>query len=270
MVIATEVNAYWEVFGRVHPLLVHFPLALILLAAVVECFWYAAGKREHPARTASTCMWFGLVAGGLAVWAGWLLADYQDEAGELVQLHRWTGVAAIGVLALAAAAWVLRVWRGRAWTAPHVSLLLVSAVLVTVSGHFGGEMAWGAGWVLAPLEQPEGGPRGSWTSVEPILVDHCEKCHGPKRQKGDVQVVPWSSLFQGEAADWAIVPGDAAASRLHTLIALPIGDDDIMPPAKQRNPLSDAQIQAIVDWIDAGAPGPDGQVPTASQPAEQS
>mgnify|MGYP000386236132 CR=1 FL=1 len=104
MMLLLTMDAYWQVFGRFHPLLIHFPLALILVAACIEGTRYAIGRRDQPSPTAAICLWIGLVMGGLALWAGWVLADYTGEEGALVSLHRWTGVATISLLVLAAAA----------------------------------------------------------------------------------------------------------------------------------------------------------------------
>jgi len=260
----TTTDVFWEVLGRFHPLLVHFPIALILLAALLEAFWYVLGRRDHPSPVAAVCLWFGLISGGLSLWAGWVLADDLGQVGDVVMLHRWTAVATVGLLVLASAALLLRQRRGRGWAGPHVGLLMISAVLMGVSAHFGGEMAWGEGWVFGPLRAADRG----WGSAEPILVAHCQKCHGPKRQKSGLQVIPWEKLFEGDRSEWVVQPGDAAASTMHQLITKPTGDEDIMPPAEKGEPLSTEQIQTLTDWINAGALGPQGQrPPVATTPA---
>jgi len=264
MLLMTTTDAFWQVLGRFHPLLIHFPIALILLAAVLETFWYVAGRRDHACPAATVCLWFGLVGGGASLWAGWVLADDLGLVGDLVTLHRWTAIAAVGVLVLAAAALLLRQWRGRDWAGPHVALLMVAAILVGVSANFGGEMAWGEGWVFGPLRASERG----WASAEPILVAHCQQCHGPKRQKDGLQLIPWEKIFEGDSADWVVRPGDAAASTMHVRITKPTGDEDIMPPADKGEPLSQAQIQTLTDWINAGALGPNARTPpTPAEPA---
>ncbi len=150
--IASDPNPYWEVLGRFHPLLLHFPIAFILAAACIELVRWLAGRRDTMSASAGFCLWAGLVMGGLSVWAGWLLADHNDMTGDDVFWHRWTAIAAMGLLSLAAVAWVLRRIKGRDWVAPHLGLLLLSAVMICVSGHLGAEMVWGEDWVFEPLE----------------------------------------------------------------------------------------------------------------------
>jgi len=93
--------------------------------------------------------------------------------------------------------------------------------------------------------------------IQPIFVNHCVKCHGPKKQKGglrfDVKADAFKTLDSGKPA---VVRGKANES---PLIALVKGTDpdEIMPPEGKGNPLSPAQIQALVRWIEQGADWPD-------------
>ncbi|MDP7029115.1 MAG: c-type cytochrome domain-containing protein [Phycisphaerales bacterium] len=258
-----------EFVGRLHPLLLHFPLALLMVAAGVEVVRYMCGRREEPSQAGTVCLWVGLVTGVLAVWAGWELAEFEGESGTLVGLHRWTAVAAMAVAAAAAGAWIMRRTRGRDWTGAHVSLLLVAAVLVGISGHFGAEMKWGDDWLTRPSASeppPVAAPTGTvgWADVSPILAAHCEKCHGPKRQKAGLQLVPWKAIFAADSAEWVVAPGDPAGSLLHTAITLPASEEGAMPPEDKAEPLTSGQIDLLSRWIQDGALGPDGAIPPAA------
>ena len=93
--------------GRLHPMLVHFPIGLLLTAAAIE--WIGLPFRRHAARqrgdegasnaspAATACLAIGALAAAAAAWAGWMNADFETH-GRSVQstltLHRWTGVAA--------------------------------------------------------------------------------------------------------------------------------------------------------------------------------
>ena len=101
MMVLASGDLEWFI-GRLHPLLLHFPIALLMLAAGVESIRWVIRRRDHMSPTASTCLWVGLLMCVLTVWAGWELADQQGETGELVTLHRWTGIATL-VLACHAA-----------------------------------------------------------------------------------------------------------------------------------------------------------------------
>jgi len=308
LMMTASPNPFLEVLGRFHPLLLHFPIAFVLAAAVIELVRWLAGRRDTMSGSSSFCMWAGLVMGGLATWAGWLLADHQALAGSDIFWHRWTGVAAMGLLVLAAFAWILRKWKGRDWLAPHVVLLLLSAIMICVSGHIGAEMVWGDDWLFEPLSKDQakattkpdieaqtteasttagdstssakaavspsevvvpsppasGGKQDAtvtWAMIEPIFEAHCAKCHGPKRQKGDLQLVPWDAIFEFGPADWAIRPGNVKESWVHERIILPPDHEDAMPPEGKADPLTADQIALINQWIEQGALGPHGQAP---------
>ncbi len=124
-------------FGRLHPLVVHFPIALILVAAAVDLIGWIR-KNPAPAEAINILLGFAALGAVVAAATGWWFAKQQENAdGTLLTWHRWLGVA---VVAIAAAAWLsgnLRV------LSPHRRwLLLVGAVLVAVCGHLGGLLVW--------------------------------------------------------------------------------------------------------------------------------
>jgi uncharacterized membrane protein len=129
--------------GRLHPLLVHFPIALVLIAAVAELAslttrfpgWHTVAVANIRAGGA-----FAVASAG----AGWLLASSRIiEASPGLEWHRWLGSAA-GVAAVAAALSASdmdesprRRWRYRL-------ALFSAALLVAVAGHVGARLVWGA------------------------------------------------------------------------------------------------------------------------------
>ena len=291
MWLIASASQFEQIIGRLHPILLHFPLALILVAAAIEGARYVLGKREVASPAASVCLWIGFLMAIPTVWAGWELAEYSGDTGTLVGLHRWTAIASLGVMALAVGAWTMRRLRGVDWAGTHVAILLVAALLVGVTGHFGAEMVWGENWLFGPLtvestdEPSASGPQQAtlstpeikpaheqsagvgWSDVEPIFLAHCQKCHGPKRQKNGLQLVPWPTMFVGTATDQVVKPGKPSESLLYHAITLPVAEEGHMPPADKGDPLTKEQIDQIANWITDGATGPDGQRPPEPSPA---
>jgi mono/diheme cytochrome c family protein len=87
--------------------------------------------------------------------------------------------------------------------------------------------------------------------VQPILADRCYSCHGPEKQKGELRLDSVEAIRKGGKNGPVLTPGDPAKSTLYSLTLLPAGDDDIMPA--KGDPLTQAQTDAIRDWIKAGA-----------------
>jgi formylglycine-generating enzyme required for sulfatase activity/mono/diheme cytochrome c family protein len=90
--------------------------------------------------------------------------------------------------------------------------------------------------------------------VKPIFEVNCVACHKDGHAKGELRMDVKAEFFKSKA----IVPGDAAASKVYTSTVLPADHDDLMPPAKKGGPLPKAKTEVIRDWIDQGAHWPDG------------
>jgi uncharacterized membrane protein len=126
-----------ELFGRLHPLVVHFPIALVMVAALSEILGWVK-KRPLSSETLSTLLGFATIFAIAAAATGWWFARQQENAdGPLLFWHRWLGLA---VAAATGAAWgslrVASYHRYRPW------LLLLAAALVALCGHLGGLLVW--------------------------------------------------------------------------------------------------------------------------------
>ncbi|MGH6784012.1 MAG: DUF2231 domain-containing protein [Sphingomicrobium sp.] len=126
--------------GRLHPSIVHFPIALFpaaLVAAVV-------GRRK-PAFAAPVR--FLVIAGGIvapiAALLGWFDAGFNPATDDwLLQVHRWMGTG-IGIGGLAIALWS---WRNPAASSGRtmIAALAIITAAVVVQGWFGGALVHGA------------------------------------------------------------------------------------------------------------------------------
>jgi mono/diheme cytochrome c family protein len=89
--------------------------------------------------------------------------------------------------------------------------------------------------------------------IRPVLVEHCQSCHGPEKQKAELRLDSRAFLLKGGESGPALVPGNPESSLL--LKAVSHADPDLaMPPKKPRLP--DAVIADITRWIRDGAPWP--------------
>ncbi|WP_448635538.1 DUF2231 domain-containing protein [Pedobacter panaciterrae] len=91
----------WDFLGHLHPLAVHFPVALLLFAAILELF--TLKNFNSKLRSGIDAL---LIAGSLgaiiSAALGWLLYQDGDYSGDVLTLHQWIGfaTAALGVLTL--------------------------------------------------------------------------------------------------------------------------------------------------------------------------
>jgi uncharacterized membrane protein len=130
--------------GKLHPLLVHFPIGLVLAAAAAELAVIAAPR---PAwRTVAVAnIRAGAAMAVVAAITGWLFAPSPlVDATTSLEWHRWVGLAgATGAIGAALLSLGLHGSSRRA-AFLYRCALFVSALLVAITGHLGGTIVWGA------------------------------------------------------------------------------------------------------------------------------
>ena len=94
-------------------------------------------------------------------------------------------------------------------------------------------------------------------SVRPLLVEHCLKCHGEKKQWGSLRLDSREGLLKGGDSGAAI---DADSPKQSLLLGrLHESDKDLrMPKGGQ---LTKRQIATLTRWVEMGAPFPASQKP---------
>lgn len=137
-VAKNRVTSVGDFVGRLHPLATHFPIALLLAAALAELLLVA-----RPALGLERTIRF-LIAGGavgavIAALLGWFAAGWRlEDRSETLGLHRWNGTVIAGVAVLAT--WLA--FRSQGRTGLRVVLALLAVALIA-QGYLGGEMVLG-------------------------------------------------------------------------------------------------------------------------------
>ena len=138
-------NRFITWVGRFHPSVVHFPIALLVAAAIAQLLRHAAGL-ERLGDTARFCTALGALGAVCAALLGWADAGLWGNEGYVTAIHRWMGTAT--------AAWALvtlflgeRYYRHprqspKRFGAYHLTLYL-GAVLVLATSFFGGAVVRG-------------------------------------------------------------------------------------------------------------------------------
>jgi uncharacterized membrane protein len=279
-------DALAQTAGRAHPLLVHFPIALLIVAACVELV-RAARRDAVPSRTAGACLLVGAFGAALAAGAGWLNADFEHGGGgdTLIESHRWVGLAAaVAAAGALPCGWWWRRSAGSAGAGAYRALVVLSAMLVGVAGHLGGTIVYGGSYLTAPIAaltraEPEPTPAANpptttdapgvdfAAEVWPIFDAVCIDCHGEVRKRGQLRLDSRAAVLKGGKSGPAVIPGDPDNSELIRRV-LGLGDKPQMP--EDGDPLTEEQVGALRRWIRAGAPWPGSDDGRADLSTEES
>ena len=114
-------------------------------------------------------------------------------------------------------------------------------------------------FVMFPVLVRAEGYSTTFDAARQVLETRCLECHTPEKAKGDLLLNTREAMLKGGEGGESLKPGDPDHSELLTRTKLAAADDDRMPPKKSGDPLSPDEIKALADWIQAGAPWPEGQ-----------
>ena len=309
MILAVSSLDAWLTFvGTLHPAVLHFPIALGIVAAIVE-LWGAVRRDQGPSSFALTAVWFAAIIAVVTATSGWFNAEFLNQSLSLnLFLHRWIGItAAVLLMTLAISGSIIRARPKTSLSGAWRMVLLATAGALAFTGHLGGSMVYGDGYITdalwSAIDQTEKSQRESAANaakdqlgiaqtpqapaavsgtavaapavlgadgkapvdfvkqIVPILTANCYECHGNGKHKGGVHLDDWKWMTTERKGEWAVKPGDPAASLLVMNIELPASDDSAMPPTGNR--VSPADIALIREWIVQGASAGNGISPGA-------
>lgn len=257
-----DTAAFSQFFGRLHPMVLHLPIGLLICLAFVE--FVSIVRRKPVAREVSVLIaWLTAGSAVLAAGTGWVLHLEGVNTGPTVERHEQLGIALAVVSVLMAAG-------HHALRKPiaYRLLLVVALGLMVPAGHLGASMTHGSKFLTEPFAQRDDAPTGDSgeesdagggpsvsvfaARVEPVLAERCTACHGESRQKGGLALHTAEAILAGGDSGSVLVPGNAAASEIVRRLHLPLDHDDHMPPEGKPQPTAE-EIAAIEEWIAEGA-----------------
>ena len=267
----------WEFLGRLHPMMVHFPIALLIAAWGMELLTIGrkrAGLREGIA----LLLWGGMGFAILSTLFGLILHEQEAYNHELVENHERLGI--LTTLLSIGALWVHNRWRKKETSRlllVYRTLLSASVLGLIFAGHFGASLTHGADYLTEVL--PSGASPESTGEQEALMAEfaslkssdslstdqlerlnlevraifahHCYQCHSEEKSKGELVLDSREGVFAGGESGPILEIGNANGSELVRRIGLSKGDDGVMPSKGKL--LNKSQIELIRLWIDHGA-----------------
>lgn len=251
-----EIPSWLQVAGRMHPMLVHFPLVLVLVYAAIALFTSGSVRQEASfARIMQMLLVWAALMAGITALMGTFLSKEPGYDAESIALHKWTGIITSWLLCLIAAIPERLV---------HLPLVRFSSIamitlLVIFTGHLGGNITHGENFVLAPMTPPRQVRHVAFEDamvyndlVYPILENKCTSCHNPDKMKGQLNMESYQTLLKGgeHGALWDTTKEESGL--LLTRIYLPDDDKKHMPPSGKAQ-LTDLEKEILFAWIKSGA-----------------
>ena len=189
-----------QVAGRMHPLLLHFPIVLVFLAFFLELVI----KRSVNQSLKEAANWLLLSAAftsAITALMGSFLSREDGYDQDAIAWHQWTGVA-VSFISLC---WYA--WREKIRSVRFVNVLIASlaAMAVVITGHKGAKITHGDNFLLAPLHSdkkiettvPLDDAVAYTHFIQPILQSKCMGCHNSKKAKGSLVMETEALLLKG-------------------------------------------------------------------------
>jgi len=239
--------------ARLHPLLVHLPIGILLLVAVLEGLqrWQKHDQHQGAIRLG---LILGTLGAVLSIATGWALGREGGYGNPLLDQHRWfgVGVAIASVVALIGqmglTSWLKKIY-------PYVLGALVLGISWT--GHLGGSLTHGTDYLFskppstAKVADLEGAALFP-VVIQSILDQKCVSCHKASKSKGDLLLTDLQAFHAGGKTGDLIDRDSLRNSLLWQRIHLPMNHDDHMPP-EGKPQLTRGEMAILSWWIQEGA-----------------
>lgn len=141
-------HAWLKWIGNFHPLINHFPIALIIMTPISELFFTLLSKPlfDHAARFMILAAAITSIPSALLGFAMGFTADY--STGWELDYYGWHRLLGVVTVFLAISASYLREYHGRRGTYYFTLILAIASVILT--GYFGGSLTFGTGQLIPP------------------------------------------------------------------------------------------------------------------------
>lgn len=241
--------------GRMHPVLVHLPIGILLLVCLYYIF-SGTEKRRSQYSFINVALLCGMLTAIAACISGLLLANNGDYEAAAVSNHQWMGI----IVAVAAAICYLMHRKQTAYLKVSMTVL---AIAITLAGHLGGSITHGEDYLTVPFSNANAqSPFKPLPNVQqafvyndiikPILSAKCYSCHGSSKQKGKLRLDEPGFILKGGKEGAAIKWNHADESRMIERILLPQSHEDHMPP-KEKPQLTRQETALLQWWVNSGA-----------------
>jgi uncharacterized membrane protein len=237
--------------GRMHPMLLHFPIVLLLVSLIMEFLQFniKEDSRAFYQNITSNIMFSGILLAAITVIMGIFLSlEDSYEGGEVLNWHKWSGVSIVFFASL------IFIFRSSNWYKDVVAkaAAIILSVIIVIAGHFGAVLTHGENFVLEPVTKSQLVPIEQALVydhvIQPIFQEKCVSCHSDEKLKGKLKLTDSASIMKGGKTGKLFVPGDPQVSLLLERIHMPMSNKKHMPPSGKPQ-LSPEEVRILFNWI---------------------
>ncbi|MCF2489014.1 c-type cytochrome domain-containing protein [Dyadobacter sp. CY347] len=251
------IPAWLQTVGRMHPLILHFPIVILLIAMLLEFFRFRPeyATNQFYKNFLQNMLLVGSLFAAVTVVMGLFLSREEGYSGDVLTFHKWTGA---GIFFFASFIYFIRntTWY-KAPVAKAGAFVTVAALVMT--GHYGAALTHGSNFIWEPIDSqktmaavPLEQAVVFTNVIQPILEQKCTSCHNPDKLKGQLNMADAESLLKGGKSGKLFVAGNPEVSVLLKRVHLPLDDKKHMPPTGKAQ-LTLQEISLLTLWVKKNA-----------------
>ena len=263
--------AITDLIGHFHPVLVHLPIGMLLLALL---FQWLSGKEKYRVLQPAIPITFlaGSIGAILSCISGWILSLGGEYDETVLWYHQWMG---IGVALTSVVGYYLTIKPNR--NLLHLLCVLLF-VLIMVAGHLGGTLTHGDGFLtkgLSVVSKDSAVVKKIITNaqeavvytdmIQPVLQQKCYGCHAAAKQKGGLRLDSKEWILKGGKEGRVVFAGNPGSSELYKRVISDPLEEKHMPP-KGKPQLTEQEMVLLHWWISTGV-NFEGKAKDLEQPA---
>jgi uncharacterized membrane protein len=245
-----------QVAGRMHPMILHFPIVFIVLYVLWVLFFQ---KKISPLETALNMgEWLLLLSAftsAITALLGLFLSREEGYDAEVLLWHKWSG-AGVSLLMLLWYGFKNSLLKTKTGT---VAATLISFAAIIFAGHQGAGITHGQNFLLAPI-LPEKKQQQVLLEdaevfthmVKPILQTKCMSCHNSKKAKGELVMETKELLLKGGKTGKLWDTAETDLGLMIKRVHLPLEAKKHMPPQGKPQLTAD-EMEVLSAWIKGGA-----------------
>ncbi len=236
-------------FGKLHPLVLHFPIVIGIAIVIYFIFFQNKALEEN---TEKFILVGNALMASMVALLGLFLSKQDAYDTNTLNLHKWGG------LSIAFISWLLIYIKNIATNYKKIIALGYLLVLLFFT-HQGALLTHGenalsiptAAVVAEEVKTVDSSLSVYEKAVAPILTQKCVSCHGPDKVKGKLQLQSPELIVKGGKDGNILTSFHNGEALLLQRIHLPNADEKHMPPDGKLQ-LTLEELTLLTKWVKAG------------------